>query len=150
METMIEGDDFCPVEFFYYFNMHGKLFFLHLHPDAMNEQSLIFWIQIWGSKFEAKNYKCSIQVGDSTHGHCLFNFKGPIKSLDEDKNDAFAKQYGLIVSLGFVQKLIYDDHSLSIEVEIEDLKAEEQTDFDEPMEATTANDDKNKKKDCNA
>ena len=72
-------------------------------------------------------------------------FKGAVKSLDDDKNEAFDKQYGLIVSLDFAKKFIDDEGSLIVEIKIEDLKSqEEQADYDEPMEATTANDDKKK------
>ena len=124
-----------------YFHMHGKLFFLHIQSDDDNVDGMVLWIQIWGSKFETKNYNCSIQVGDSTHGQCLF--KGPVKSLDDNRKDAFKKQYGLLLSGDFLKKLVGDKFMFKIEVEVEDLKgSEEQPDFDvEPMEATTANDD---------
>ena len=98
-----------------------------------------------GSKFEAKNYTCFIQVGDSSHGQCTF--KGPVKSIDDFKNvsEAFEKQYGLIVSLDFAKKFVDDEGTLTFEIEIEDLKPkEEQSDYEEPMETTIANDDKEK------
>ena len=129
----------------HFFPIHEKLFLVHIDRDPKNRKNIIFWIQILGSKFEAKNYTCSIQVGDSTHGQ--FTFKGPIKSLDDDKNvsKALEEQYGLIVSLDFAKKFVDDKDMLTLEIEIEDLKPkEEQTDYEEPTEATSANDDKEK------
>ena len=70
-------------------------------------------------------------------------FKGPVKSLDDNRKDAFKKQYGLLLSGDFLKKLVGDKFLFKIEFEVEDLKErEEQPDFDiKPMEATTANDD---------
>ena len=86
-------------------------------------------------------------MGDSIHGQNMF--KGPVKSLDDKTDNWFKEHYGLVVSWDFAKKFIDDEDSLTVEIEIEDLKPqEEQTDYDEPMEAatdaTTADDDKEK------
>ena len=129
--------------YFFYFRQNGKDFFLHMRFYEDERPGFILWIQLCGSKFEAKNYNWSIQIGDSTHGRCMF--KGPVKSLDDDKNKMFDTQFGLIVSLDFVKKFVDDEGTLPVEIEIENLKPqEEQADYEEPMEATTANDDKEK------
>ena len=140
-DDMFESDDTTFGEGLLYFHIHGKLFFLHTHSDVDHVDTLVTWIQIWGSKFETKNYNCSIQIGDSTRGQCLF--KGPVKSLDDTRKEAFKKQYGLLLSGDFLKKLVGDKFLFKIEFEVEDLKErEEQPDFDiKPMEATTANDD---------
>ena len=135
-------------QFHHFFRQNGKIFFIQLDINWQNEEKELFmiWIQLCGSKYEAKNYDCFIQIGDS-HGRSMF--KGPVRSLDDDKDEAFDKQYGLVVSWDFAKKFIDDEDSLTVEIEIEDLKPqEEQTDYDEPMEAATdaatADDDKEK------
>ena len=134
------SDDSSDEDHFRHFRYNGDLFLVHIDSKSKTHT---FWIQIWGSKFEAKNYNWSIQIGDSTHGRCMF--QGPVKSLDDDKNEALEKQYGLVVSRDFVKKFTDDEGTLTLEIEIENLKPqEEQADYEEPMEATTANDDKEK------
>ena len=73
-------------------------------------------------------------------------FKGSVKSLDDHKQFWFEHHYGLSLTYGFVKKLVDDEGSLNVEIEIEDLK-EEQTDYDEPMEAAAATVDDDKEKD---
>ena len=129
------------------YKQYEKLFILHVQTLSLPQQnSVVIWVQLYGSKFEAKNYNFTIKMGDSTHGQCMF--KGAVKSLDDDKNEAFEKQYGLIVSFDFAEKFFDAKSSLIVEIEIEDLKPqEEQADYEESMEAdtaTTANDDKEK------
>ena len=135
---------------FYYFRQDKNLFVIQLYYTfESDKECLMIWIQLWGSKFEAKNYNCLIQMGDSTHGR--FMFKGPVKSLDDsgEKNYYGLRNNGLIVSLDFAkkfEKFIDDEGSLTVEIEIENLKLqEEQADYEEPMEAaSTAYDDKEK------
>jgi len=131
----------------FFYKQYEKLFILHVQTLTLPQQnSVVIWVQLYGSKFEAKNYNFTIKMGDSTHGQCMF--KGAVKSLDDDKNEAFEKQYGLIVSFDFGEKFFDAKSSLIVEIEIEDLKPqEEQADYEEPMEAdaaTTATDDKEK------
>ena len=59
-DDMFESDDTTFGEGLLYFHIHGKLFFLHTHSDVDHVDTLVSWIQIWGSKFETKNYNCSI------------------------------------------------------------------------------------------
>ena len=132
---------------FYVYKKYEKFFIFHIEYSSQpKHNSVIVWVQLYGSKFEAKNYNFTVKMGDSTHGECMF--KGAVKSLDDDKNEAFAKPFGLILSPEFVKKFIDDEGSLTVEIEIENLKPqEEQADYEEPMEAdvaTTANDDKEK------
>ena len=125
--------------YLYFFHEIGKTFLIHLDYYVEDGEKIIkLFIRFYGSGFEAKNYNCLIQIGDSTHGRQMF--KGPINSLDEDDSG------GLVVSLDFAEKFMDDDGSLTVEIEIGNLKPqEEQTDYEEPMEAAaTANDDKEK------
>ena len=126
--------------FVYFFHEIGKTFLIHM--DSFVEEgkpSVTLSIQLYGSKLEVKNYNCLIQMGDSIHG--LHMFKGPINSIDDNPQD-----HGLVVSLDFAKKFIDEEGTLTVEIEIENLKPEEeQTDYEEPMEAAaTGNDDKEK------
>ena len=84
---------------------------------------VFFWIQILGSKFEAKNFKYSLQVEDTEFEGTL-NYKGYVKSLDDKKTDVYlASTAGLIISLEVVKKFPGD--VFTMEIEIEDQKPKE-------------------------
>ena len=78
----------------------------------------MFYLQIYGSKFEAKNFIYRIKIEDPEFGE--FCYKGYVKSLDDKKMVAYESQIGLIVPSKVLKKFIDDD--LTVEIEIEDLK----------------------------
>ena len=152
IKEVMTDDDIGDYHFYstHHFVYKNRIFFLQITHGAEfdgDKRVLMLWLQLCGSKFEAKNYNCSIKMGDSIHGQNMF--KGPVKSLDDRTDKWFKEHYGLVVSWDFAKKFIDDEDSLTVEIEIEDLKPqEEQTDYDEPMEAATdaatADDDKEK------
>ena len=81
----------------------------------------MFYLQIYGSKFEAKNFIYRIKIEDPEFGE--FCYKGYVKSLDDKKTVAYESQIGLIVPSKVLKKFIDDD--LTVEIEIEDLKETE-------------------------
>ena len=85
------------------------------------------WIQLVGSKFEARNFEYSLKVEGLDIGE--FNYKGTVQSLDDDKNHIFETGLGLFIPHGALKKLVQDDQ-YSVEVKIKDLKAELNMDED--------------------
>ena len=79
------------------------------------------WLQLIGSQFEARNFEYSLKVEAPDIGE--FYYKGPVRSLDDDKNDIYETGLGLAIFHGALKKLLQDDHYY-IEVKIKDLKAE--------------------------
>ena len=59
-------------------------------------------------------------------------YKGPVKSLDDDKSEVFKSRNGLVLPFSTVKKHL-DEGTLILHVEIEDLKVkEDDMDYDEP------------------
>ena len=85
------------------------------------------WIQLVGSKFEARNFEYSLKVEGLDIGE--FNYKGTVRSLDDDKNDIYETGLGLFIPHGALKKLVQDDR-YTVEVKIKDLKAELNKDED--------------------
>ena len=108
----------------------GKKFMLHYlvdssktHPFIKTPRHVFFWIQIMGSKFETKNFKYSLQVGDPEFEGTLI-YKGYVKSLDDKKSDVYlSSNAGLIISLEVGKKFPGD--AFTMEIEIEDQKPKE-------------------------
>ena len=92
-----------------------NLFFLNAQMNS-SRKYLMIWFQIDGSKFEIKNYTCTMSAGPHM-------FKDFPHSLDEDKNSIFESGEGLLVPFGAVKKNI-QDNVLVVEVQIEDFKSE--------------------------
>ena len=105
----------------------GKKFFLNMLLDSLKPSKslktprhVFFWIQILGSKFEAKNFKYSLQVEDPEF-EGTSNYKGYVKSLDDKKTDVYlSSTNGLIISLEVIKKFPGD--AFTMEIEIEDQK----------------------------
>ena len=108
----------------------GKKFFLNMLLDSLKPSKslktprhVFFWIQILGSKFEAKNFKYSLQVEDPEF-EGTSNYKGYVKSLDDKKTDVYlSSTAGLIISLEVMKK--FPDEMFTMEIEIEDQKPKE-------------------------
>ena len=92
-----------------------NLFLLNAKMNSSRKQMMI-WFQIDGSKFEIKNYTCSMSVG-------AHMFKDCPHSLDEDKNSIFESDEGLLVPFGAIKKNI-QGNILVVEAGIEDVKSE--------------------------
>ena len=108
----------------------GKKFMLHYLLDSSKTPQFIktprhvfFWIQIMGSKFETKNFKYSLQVGDPEFEGTLI-YKGYVKSLDDKKTDVYlSSTAGLMISVEVIKKFPGD--AFTMEIEIEDQKPKE-------------------------
>jgi len=111
-----------------------KYFLLQSELNPSNGH-LLAWMQMYGSKFEAKNYRYSIQLqekedlGTST-------YKGPMKSLDDRKTDVFKAKVGLVVPLDVLRKHLVNETKITFEVKIEDLKPK-----DDEMDSEASNQD---------
>ena len=102
----------------------SKTFVIH----ARNCNSHVFiWLQLVGSQLagcqlEARNFEYSLKVaGPPDIGE--FNYKGTVRSLDDDKNDICETGMGLAISQGALKKLLQTDCYV-LEIKIKDLKAE--------------------------
>ena len=106
-----------------HFEMNNKIFFLQF---GYNEKdNVVIWIQILGSKFEAKNYHYRIEMEDAEYGS--FIFKGPVRSIDDDKTMIFQDQLGFSAPSKVMEKYVQDE-LLTVEIVMEDLKSQKKTD----------------------
>ena len=103
-----------PLEF------NGKMFYLQKEIDS-SRSSVLFWLQMYGSKFEAKNYRYSVQLQEKQDLGTLI-YKGPVKSLDDSKTKVFESKVGLAISFEVFEKYLDDESGLTFELEIKDLK----------------------------
>ena len=131
-----------------YFTMrpHGKPWRGLLGPISFNEKTFFLqceinpkknyfqaWLQMYGSKFEAKNFKYSLQLGGKDDlGSPSYN--GPMKSLDDRKTEVFEAKTGLVVILDVIRKYLDDDDKLRLGIKIEDLKPK-----DDEMDSQVSN-----------
>ena len=91
-----------------------NLILLQVRLDA-SLKLLLIWLQIFGTKFETKNYDCTIKVG------CLVHENHPPHSLDDNKQTIYQSRDGLVVPI--LKKNIHDN-SMIIECRIMDMKSE--------------------------
>ena len=93
---------------------------------------------MYGSKFEAKNYKYSVQLQENEDlGTPIY--KGPMKSLDDRKTDVFKSKVGLVVPLDVFKKHLGNETKIVFELKIEDLKPKED-EMDQDSEASNPDD----------
>ena len=105
------------------FKLNDKMFFIQFKMDEIRKITII-WIQILGSKFEAKNYRYRIEMEDAEYGS--FRFKGPVRSIDDDKTAMiFEEELGFSAPTKVMKKYVQDE-LLTVEIEMEDLKSQEQ------------------------
>ena len=97
-----------------------KVFILQLRYDS-KEKNLIVWLQMYGSKFEAKNFKYVVKFQENEDFGTPI-YKGPMKSLDDRKTDILESKIGLVVPLNVLKNHLNDDNIFDLDIEIEDLK----------------------------
>ena len=99
---------------------NGKVFMLNMIFRTA-EKHFFAWLQMQGSKFEAKNFKYFIQLQEKEDlGTPIY--KGPMKSLDDKRTDVLESKLGLVVPLDVLKKHMDEQKILHLEIEIEDLK----------------------------
>ena len=97
-----------------------KKFILHLMLK-LKEKYYFAWLQMQGSKYEAKNFKYFIQLQEKEDLGTP-TYKGPMKSLDDKRTDVLESKLGLVVPLDVLKKHMDEQKILHLEIEIEDLK----------------------------
>ena len=97
-----------------------KKFILHLML-RLKEKHYFAWLQMQGSKYEAKNYKYFIQLQEKEDLGTP-TYKGPMKSLDDKRTDVLESKVGLVVPLDVLKKHMDDQKIVHLEIEIQDLK----------------------------
>ena len=98
-----------------------------LHYRRRDTSCWTFSITIYGSRFEAKNFHYWIKVEDAEIG--TFYYKGPVKSIDDDKNEFMRSHECLTVPAKLLKK--YMGKLYRIEVGMENLKPKDDN-KDEP------------------
>ena len=101
-------------------NHDGKLFFVQ-YEKVHALKHVYFWVQMVGSKFEAKNFKYTIQLQENDE-YGSSTYKGPMKSLDDSKTKVFESKIGLTVPFEVIKKYRDNDSTIDLEIKIEDLK----------------------------
>ena len=110
--------------------LNNRNFFVQVENRFICKQTII-WVQLYGSKLEAKNFKYSMQLPENQEAG-FTTYKGPVKSLDDDKSEVFKSRNGLVLPFSTVKKHL-DEGTLILHVEIEDLKVkDDDMDYDEP------------------
>ena len=91
-----------------------NLFLLQVRLDA-SQKLMIIWFQLFGTKFETKNYNCTIKVGT------IINENHSPHSLDDNKQMIYKSRDGLVVP---ILKKNIQDNVMTIECKIKDMKSE--------------------------
>ena len=72
--------------------LNHRNFFVQVENRFICKQTII-WVQLYGSKIEAKNFKYSVQLPENLEAG-FTTYKGPVKSLDDDKSEVFKSRCG--------------------------------------------------------
>ena len=113
-----------------YFHFDGKTFLCHVDYDLELEEgsSFCLWIQLIGSRSEAKNYISWIQVGNPEIE--AYSYTGSIKCIDDDKNEVFYSHFGLCIRIfekgpqieeALFNKISANEISADVEVEMKKI-----------------------------
>ena len=116
------------------FSINEKYFFLQSEINPLKENFLA-WLQMFGSKFEAKNYRYSIQLQEKEDLGTQI-YLGPVKSLDDRKTDVFKSKVGLVVPLDVLKRHVGEEMIMVFQIKIEDLKPK-----DDEMDSEASNQD---------
>ena len=94
---------------------HGKdIFSINIETNR-TEKILVLWVQLYGSGNQAKMFQYCAGLVDSSLG-CA-TYIGPVKSLEDNKNEVFESQIGLVVSFHALRQYIKND-KLNFEIRI--------------------------------
>ena len=111
------------------FEQYEKRFFICMHDGFI-------WIMIYGSQFEAKNFKYTVKCEDPEFG--TFWYKNYVKSLDDKKTDIVKSEKCMKIPFDLYWKYLGD--KLEFEILIENLKKEEaefvEDEFENPSNGT--------------
>ena len=80
----------------------------------------LFWVQLFELRHAAKTFRYTIQLRKDGKTGSPF-YKGPVKSLDDDKTIVFESRSGLEVSASSLNEYL-NGNTLTFEVEFEDTK----------------------------
>ena len=114
------------IQIFIEFN--GKKFVVQVDNGLDQIDVFQACLQMYGSKFEAKNYNYSIQLQSNENCEDLGTiiYKGPVKSLDDDLFEIIETKIGLIVPYCLLeQHIVKDENKVRLVIEIENLKAKD-------------------------
>ena len=106
---------------FEHFRFDGKTFLCQMMHNT-DEQFVGFWIQLVGSRAEAKNYRCWIQVGNPDYE--VYTYKGKIKCINDDMWKTFEERSGMNVGICDESELWWteegdDENWVYVDVEVE-------------------------------
>ena len=111
--------------FFWIVNDVKEHFFVQFEKNIQN-QTLMIWVQLYGSKIEAKNYKYFAKLDDPSSTMTFF-FKGQVKSVTDDKVNVFNDRIGFVIELNALTKCLQNQNNvLRVELGIESLKKQEE------------------------
>ena len=96
------------------FQFEGRSFMIHSELNAV-KKCLVIWIQLFGLKSVAKQFEYFLGLADKSLG--IYSYGGPVKSLDDDKQDIFQSQDGFSVSYDTVKKFL-QNNILTIEIQM--------------------------------
>ena len=89
----------------------------YLTGQLNKNNGMNFWVYIYGSQFEAKNYAYTLSMKGK--GVSKFTYHDNVKSLDEAPNDIIAKQFLFSIGIEAVKKLVIEEkESLKWELEV--------------------------------
>ena len=109
----------------------GKMFYFQIERDCISQRCM-FYLMLYGSKFEAMNFKYLMKLESSDDGK--YSFEGQVKSIDDDKDEVFKTGVGCLVvpHEAVLEKEVQGDKEANeknpenkffFELEIFDLKA---------------------------
>ena len=100
------------------FKHDQDIFFVNIEVNRA-KKVLILWVQLYGSRNRAHMFQYCAGLVDSSLG-CA-TYIGPVKSLEDNKNEVFESQIGLNVPFRTLQQYIKNDQ-LNFEFRIEEKK----------------------------
>ena len=81
------------------FPKSDKVFMLMINgkedPETNSMESLQLWVQYVGGRDISQRFNSKIQIGNQTHGK--FIYEGPIKCIDDNKEEIVKSRFGLVV-----------------------------------------------------
>ena len=91
----------------YIYTINGKNFFIQMSLDDLKE-SVLMWIYLVGSKFEANEFIYRLEVKSPVSKTI---YEGPVRYIDEKREDIKKSQMGLFVPYSIVRSFKKNDQS---------------------------------------